>query len=66
MIEFRVGPLNRIVTLLAGSWKPLVWRAVRIVVIGLMARNTGRGCQVEVVIDVAIGTSARRNRMPSR
>jgi len=43
-----------------------VGRTVRVVVIVLMARNAGRAGQVEVVIDVAIGTSPRRNRMASR
>ena len=66
MIELTIGPLDRVMTLLAGGREAgMRHRTLRAVVIILMARNAQRAVQVVVIVDVAIRASARRNHMRS-
>ena len=65
VVELPVCPDIRVVAVLATGREPLVRGAVRIVVIGLVARNTSRGGQIEIVVRVAIGAHPRRNRVPA-
>ena len=66
VIESGVGPENRVVARFTSGregCRNVVHRSCRVVVVGLVARDARRSRQVVVVIDVAIGASARRNRM---
>jgi len=64
VVELSVGPLHRVVALLAGRRESSVrhWRSCRVVVV-LMATDAGGAGDVVVVVDVAIGASARRHHM---
>ena len=64
MIELAIGPQHRVMALLARRRKAGVrHRRGRIVVVGLMARHARRRGDVVVVVNVAIRTLARRNRV---
>ncbi len=66
VIELPICPSHRVVALLAGGWKSRMrHRRGGIVVIRLMATQTRRTRDVVVVIDVAIGTLPRRDRVRS-
>lgn len=67
VIERRTSPGGRVVAVLAGGREELRLRGVAgvggVVVIGLMAADTGRGqCRV-VAVDVAVGAYPRRYSM---
>ncbi len=49
----------------AGSWEPCrhVVRVIRVLIVGLVAPVTSGGQVSVVVVDVAIGASARRHRV---
>jgi len=67
VIKFTVRPLDGVVAQLAGGRETGVrHRTVRVVVIGLVARNASRVGDVVVVIDVAVGAGPRWNRMRAR
>ena len=67
VIELAIGPLDRVMALFAGGGEAGVrHRSLRIVVVGLVARNAGRVRDVVVVVDVAVGTGSWRNRMRAR
>ena len=62
MVELAVGPLHRVVALLAGGGEAGVRHGSGgIVVIGLMATNAGGDGDVVVVVDVTIGALPRRH-----
>ena len=64
VIELGVGPQNRVVAGLAGGRKScggVRYRADRIRIILLVARNAGGVGQVVIVIDMAIRALARRS-----
>jgi|SRR5437763_400429 len=64
MIELAVGPRHHVVTLLAGRREPgMRDRRCCRVVVRLMATDAGGGGDVVVVIDVTVGTLARRHGM---
>ena len=64
VIELGVGPRHRVVALLARSGESTMrHRRGRVVVIRLMTADAGRICNVVVVVDVAIRTSAWRNHV---
>ncbi len=64
VIERRVSPLGRVVTVLASGREPVVrYRTRRAGVILLMARVAGHAAQVVVVVDVAVGAFAGRHGM---
>ena len=64
VIELAIGPLDRVVTLLARRGEADVrHRGVRIVEVGLVATDAGRFRDVVVVVDVAIGALPRRYRV---
>ena len=67
VIELAIRPLHGVVTVFAILGETLVRHgAGRVVEIFLVARNTSRACEVEVVVDVAIRTGAGRVRVPAR
>ena len=67
VIEGRVRPVNCVMAELAGRREASVrHRTVRIVEIGLVARNAQCAVQVVVIVDVAIRASPWRNRMGTR
>ena len=70
MVEYRAGPRCRVVARLAGRREKLRLRRMagirRVVVVGLMTADAGCGQSGVVVVDVAIGTLPRRNRVRSR
>ncbi len=67
VIELSIHPLNGVVTLLAGGRETGVrHRTLRVVVIGLMARNARSVRDVVVVVDVAVGARPRRDRVRAR
>jgi len=62
VIELSIRPLHGVMTLLAGRRETRVrHRAVRIVEIGLVARNARGICDVVVVVDVAVRALPRRH-----
>ena len=67
VIELTIRPLHRVMTLLAGRRESRMrhWRG-RVVVVGLMATHARRAGQVVVVIDVAIRTLPRWDRVRTR
>lgn len=69
VIELSVGPQHRVVAGFARKREAcggVVHRRQRIRVVGLMARHAGRAGKSVVIVDVAIGTLTRRNRMRAR
>ncbi len=69
MVKLTVGPQVRVVALFAGqgeSRRRVGHGARRIVVIGLVAGNASRVRNRVIVVDVAIGASARRHHVVSR
>jgi len=64
VIEFTVGPLDRVMALLASRRESRMryWRC-RVVEIGLVTTDARGIRDVVVVVDVAIGASTRRNSM---
>ena len=69
VIKFAIGPLHGVVTGLARSREPggrVGDRRGGVVVIGLMAGDASRARQVVIVVDVAIGALAWRNRVIPR
>lgn len=67
MVERRPGPRRRVVARLARGREELRLRRVsrirRVVVVGLVAADTGRGQRRVVVVDVTIGAHTRGNRV---
>jgi len=64
VIELAVGPCHHVVTLLAGRREPgMRDRRCCRVVVRLMATHAGSSGDVVVVIDVTVGTLARRHGM---
>jgi len=64
VIELAVRPLNGVMAHLAsGREAGVVYRILRTLEIGLVARNARRNGDVVIVVDVAIGASPRRNGM---
>jgi len=67
VIEGRIRPLHRVMAKLASGWEARVWHGtVRIIEIGLVARDAQRAVQFVVIVDVAICASPWRNRMGAR
>jgi len=67
VIEGRIRPLHRVMAKLASGREARVRHGtVRIVEIGLVARNAQRAAQFVVIVDVAICASPWRNRMGAR
>ena len=64
VIELAIRPLNGVVTLFAGGREAgMRHRALGVLVVGLVTRNASRDRDVVVVIDVTVGTRARRHSM---
>jgi len=66
VVEGPIAPVNGVMTSFAGrreGGRNVVHGRLRRVVVGLVAGDTGSAGQVVVVVDVAIGTGAWRNRM---
>jgi hypothetical protein len=64
MIKLGVGPLHRIVALLAGRREARMGhRRGRVVEVGLVATDAGRNRDAVVVVSVAVGALARRHHM---
>jgi len=64
VIELAIGPLDRVVTLLArGGEADVRHRALRVVKVLLVATDAGAYGEVVVVIDVTVGALARRHGM---
>ena len=69
VVERGIGPLNRVVTRLARCGEArgdVIHRRQSVVVVRLMARDTGRAGQVVVVVHVTVGALPRRDRMRTR
>ena len=67
VIELRVRPLHRVMALLARSREPGVrHRGYRVIEVVLVAADACGAGDIEIVIDVAIGTLPRRNRVRTR
>src|SRR5450631_101352 len=64
VIELAIRPEGRVMALFAGGREAgMRHRSLRVVVVGLVARDAGRDGDVVVVVDMAIGASPRRNHM---
>ena len=64
MIELAIGPLDRVMTLLAGGRETGVgYRALGVLVVGLVAGVARRVGDVVVVVHMAVGADARRNHV---
>ncbi len=67
VIKLPVSPLHGVMALLTGCRKSgMRHRRCRVVVVVLMARDTRRTRDVVVVVDMAVRTLTRRDRMRSR
>jgi len=64
VIQFSVRPLDRVMTLLArGRESRVRHRTLRILIVGLVARDAGGVGDVVVIVDVAIDALSRRHRV---
>ena len=69
VVEFAIGPKNGIVALFAGCRQRqanVIKRRLRVVVIGLVARNAARDRNLIVIVDVTQSTSRRYVRASQR
>jgi hypothetical protein len=67
MIELGIGPLDRVMTLLAGGRETTMWyRAFGVLIISLVAGIASRIRDVVVIVHMAVGANSRRRSVRAR